>query len=79
MGEIDVIAKKGDLVVFVEVKTRSGNDYGRGAESVNGGKIKRIRRAAMYYLTKSKDPEAACRFDVIEINEGKIEHIEDAF
>ncbi len=78
-GEIDIIAKKGGLIVFLEVKTRTASDYGRGAESVNKEKINKIRRAAAYYLNKIKEPEACCRFDVIEINEGKMEHIEDAF
>ena len=85
-GEIDIIAKKGDYVIFVEVKTRSGEEYGSGLEAVNYTKQQRIKKAAQVYLMRLGDVSA--RFDVVAVNgfmDGKkfkteeIEHIENAF
>ena len=85
-GEIDIIAKKGDYVIFVEVKTRSNESYGGGLEAVNFVKQQRLVKAARVYMQKLGD--VPVRFDVIEvkgcmdgkkfINEG-VEHIENAF
>ena len=85
-GEIDIIAKKGDYVIFVEVKTRSTEDFGGGAEAVNYAKQQRMIKAAQTYLMRLGDVSA--RFDVVVINGGmdgkkfvieEIEHIENAF
>ncbi len=85
-GEIDIIAKKDDCVVFVEVKTRSGDEYGSGLEAVNYAKQQRMIKAAQVYLMRLGDVPA--RFDVVAVNgfmDGKkfkiveIEHIENAF
>ena len=85
-GEIDIIAKKGDYVIFVEVKTRSSEEYGSGLEAVNYTKQQRIKKAAQVYLMRLGDVPA--RFDVVAVNgfmDGKkfkteeIEHIENAF
>ena len=85
-GEIDIIAKKGDYVIFVEVKTRSGEEYGSGLEAVNYTKQQRMKKAAQVYLMRLGDVPA--RFDVVAVNgfmDGKkfkteeIEHIENAF
>lgn len=86
-GEIDIIAKKGDYVVFVEVKTRSTDDYGGGLEAVNYTKQQRMIKAAQVYLLKL-GADVPARFDVVVVNgfmKGKkfvvenIEHIENAF
>lgn len=85
-GEIDIIAKDGDYVVFIEVKTRSTQEYGTGAEAVNYTKQQRILKAAQVYMMNFDD--VAVRFDVVVVNGtvcGKklkienIEHIENAF
>ncbi len=85
-GEIDVIAKKDGYIVFVEVKTRSSEDYGGGLEAVNYTKQQRMTKAAQLYLMKYDGIPA--RFDVIVVNghinekklkKVKIEHIVNAF
>lgn len=81
-GEIDVIAKYKDIVVFVEVKTRADRSFGHPFEAVHPGKREKIRKVALCFLKKLKK-EVPARFDVLSINiEGgkrKIEHIVDAF
>ena len=81
-GEIDLIMEDGDVVVFVEVKTRSGSGFG-GAEAVSPGKIARIVRVAAGYLARRGWFERLARFDVVEILEtgGEIQfrHLADAF
>ena len=85
-NELDIIAEDKEHTVFVEVKTRSNNDYGGGAYAVTYQKQQRIIRAAQNYLLKYDD--IPVRFDVIVVNasmEGKkfkiqnIEHIKNAF
>ncbi len=82
IGEIDIIAKDGDKVVFVEVKTRKNDSFGRPIESINYKKRKKILHSALIYMKRLRD-NPAVRFDIISINlEGnqkKIEHIIDAF
>lgn len=80
-GEIDVIASKDDVVVFIEVKTRTTEAFGAPEESVTRQKQERIKKAALYYLKHLKTIPAL-RFDVISIElkpEPQIEHIEYAF
>ncbi|MDD4689758.1 MAG: YraN family protein [Eubacteriales bacterium] len=85
-GEVDIIAKRGKIVAFVEVKTRTSDEYGLPSESVAYTKQKRIISAARCYI--SKVPDMDYRFDVIEVygkTNGKrslikrINHIKDAF
>ena len=82
LGEIDIIAKDGDVLVFIEVKTRTGNVYGAPFEAVTMRKRQKIRAVALSYLKKLKK-EVPVRFDVISISlQGKepfLEYIQDAF
>ena len=85
MGEIDLIAKRGKYIVFVEVKLRKNSVFAAAREFVNYAKQQRIITTAQLYL-QEHGIELQPRFDVIEIyapngTEGKIsiEHIEDAF
>ena len=82
-GEIDLIARRGDLLVFVEVKTRSSGAFGSGGESVGRAKQARIARVAAHYLGRLPPFDWDVRFDVIsiQISEGgvRISHIPDAF
>lgn len=80
MGEIDIVAKKGGAVVFVEVRARSNPGYGTPAESVTPSKRAKIIKTALAYI-KARRPEAeSFRFDVIGIVPGaEPEQIEDAF
>lgn len=79
-GEIDLIARDGITVVFVEVRSRRKDNYGGVAESITGTKRVRVIRAARHYLAGARqDPPV--RFDVILIrgDPGQVEWIRGAF
>ena len=78
-GEIDIVAKDGNCVVFCEVKYRSSGRFGTALEAVEGKKQKRISAAALFYITMHRLEALPCRFDVIGIEAGKIEHVKSAF
>lgn len=78
-GEIDIIARKGRTILFVEVKRRSSLRYGRPAEAVDRAKRGHILRTAALYLQENRLADAPVRFDVIEILPGEMRHIENAF
>ena len=65
-GEIDLIAKEKDCLVFVEVKTRTNTEYGTPAEAVSFYKQQHMIKSARYYLAR-QGGECECRFDVIEV------------
>ena len=79
-GELDLIAKKRELVIFVEVKLRKNDRFGAAADAVTASKQDKLRKAAASWLA-SHDCDAPTRFDVIEIytDTGRINHIENAF
>lgn len=64
MGEIDVIAKDGEVLVFVEVKAKTGIDMGMPEEMIDRGKLTRVENMALVYLG---DKKALCRIDVVAI------------
>ena len=66
-GEIDVIARDGQTVVFVEVKARSGLSFGGGAAAVTTWKQRRIAQMAAEYLIRRRWGDRPCRFDVVAI------------
>lgn len=66
-GEIDIIAKDNEEIVFVEVKTRTSTKYGEAREAVNKIKQKHILDAAKYYLYMNKKESAYVRIDVVEV------------
>jgi putative endonuclease len=66
-GEIDLIARDGDTIVFVEVKTRSHDEAGRPEDAVTATKQRQISRAAAAWLHRNKLDEHRCRFDVVAI------------
>lgn len=78
-GEIDIIAKEKQELIFIEVKTRSTLKYGRPVEAVNQPKQKHMIKAAEYYLYRTKQENQCVRFDVIELyrkeKQLKIHHI----
>ena len=82
-GEIDLIVRQGDELVFVEVKTSGQNSLGPPEERVDAAKRKRLTRAARHYLLKHADSGTICRFDVVAViltgGDPEIEHLEDAF
>ena len=79
LGEIDIIAEDNGVVVFVEVKTRSNDGYGAPSEAVDKRKQDKYYKVATEYLVREKKQDSLCRFDVIEIEKGEINHIFDAF
>ncbi len=66
-GEIDIIAEKNEMIIFIEVKTRTSSKYGKPREAVDNRKQKHIYDAARYFLYKTKKEEAFTRIDVIEV------------
>ena len=66
-GEIDIVCRDRDTLVFVEVKTRTHEDFGRPIEAVNQQKQKRISRGALAWLRMLDNPEILFRFDVVEV------------
>nr|MDD3720106.1 YraN family protein [Candidatus Gracilibacteria bacterium] len=77
IGELDIIAKLGNLYIFVEVKYRKNDRYGTGEESINYYKKQKLKKTINYYcLTKRIDLEQA-RFDVITILGNEINHYEN--
>ncbi|MBS6396504.1 MAG: YraN family protein [Clostridiales bacterium] len=79
-GEIDLIARDGKYLVFIEVKYRGVGKAGHPAEAVDRRKQARIIRAARQYLFENRISEdQACRFDVVSILGEEPEHIEHAF
>ncbi len=79
IGEIDIIAKDSETIVFIEVKTRSSNAFGMPSEAVNYDKQRKYFLIASYYLEKYGFIDTECRFDVIEVLNGEINHIKNAF
>lgn len=84
IGEIDIIAKINNTLVFVEVKTRSNTRYGFPAEAVTYRKQQKIINTALCYLKYINNTTACCRFDVMEIFLEELRvveynHIIDAF
>jgi putative endonuclease len=83
-GEIDIVCRDRDTLVFVEVKTRTREDYGRPLDAVGRDKQKRISRGALAWLRMLDNPEILFRFDVVEVMladdaEPRIELVRDAF
>ena len=80
--EIDIVAEDGEDIVFIEVKTRTSNQWGRPEDFIGKAKIRRIVEAADLYL-QINDIDKPARFDIIaSVWNGKgfdIEHIDDAF
>lgn len=80
IGEIDLIARDGAYLCFIEVKYRSGISKGYPAEAINYRKIRKITRTAEFYLQLHKLPQnTPCRFDAVIILENEITLIKNAF
>ena len=80
MGEIDIIAKDGEYLVFIEVKYRSSSNEGHPTEAVNFAKQRRITKTALYYCAVNGISEyTPMRFDVISILDDDIKLYENAF
>ena len=82
-GELDLVLREGDTLVFVEVKLRRTTGFGDPLEAVTPHKQAKIRSLAEHYLLNREPPFDTVRFDVVGILLGKgpprVQHIEDAF
>jgi len=81
-GEIDIVARDGTTLVFVEVRLRSDARHGGAADSIDAHKRARVLAAARHYLARAPDADAPCRCDVVlldRLDAARIEWIRDAF
>jgi len=76
-GEIDLIMRDGQALVFVEVRQRANRQHGGAAASITPAKIRRLVRAAQLYLLRFQRPPA-CRFDVVAIDAGILTWLRNA-
>ena len=84
LGEIDIIARDKDTIVFVEVKSRKSDRYGTPKHAITRSKKRKISMVALYYLKTLDEKNTRARFDVVAIHSGedrspKIEMIKNAF
>ena len=66
-GEVDLIGRDGDTLVFIEVKARTSDAFGLPHLAVHRRKQRQIIRAAQWYLAEQRTPEVMCRFDVLAL------------
>jgi putative endonuclease len=82
-GEIDIVAVKDGILIFVEVKTRTSNQFGTGFEAITSWKIKSLIKSAYFYKATHRDLPEEMRIDAVSImvdnfsNSHSIEHIEN--
>jgi putative endonuclease len=77
--EVDLIARRGRLVAFIEVKVRRGAAFGSPFEAVTGAKRREVVKAARVWMDRYGRPGDVYRFDCVGIADGRLEHLEDAF
>lgn len=79
IGELDLVAYDGDVLVFVEVRSRRDGCFGGGVAAISPTKIRQVARVAELYLTLRRPRFATCRFDVVAITGAELTVIRDAF
>lgn len=83
LGEVDLIARDGDTLVFVEIKTRRGRSLAYAKEAVNQRKRRQLSKVALAYMKSNGLEDARARFDVVVINvnggDRQIEVVRNAF
>ena len=83
-GEIDLIGREREAILFIEVKTRRSEAFGPPQLAVHQRKQRQIVRAAQWFLAERRTPEVACRFDVVAVTflgdeRPRIQWVRDAF
>jgi putative endonuclease len=78
-GEIDIIAREGEVLCFVEVRSRAPTSTTHPLETITYEKRRRIERAAEVYLERMEGPRPPVRFDVVSVTGQRIELVRDAF
>ena len=83
LGEVDLVARDGDVLVFIEIKTRKGRSLGPAKEAVNLRKQKQLSKVALNYMKQNNCDEVSARFDVVAVamerGQPRIEVIKNAF
>ena len=82
--EIDLVAQRGEVVAFVEVKTRAGAGYGHPLEAITARKRREIQQVALAWIDRHGHPHLTYRFDAVAVlvlpgREPEVEHVEDAW
>lgn len=77
--ELDLVARRGALVAFIEVKTRRSDLFGSPLEAVTGAKRREMVKAARVWVDRFGKPSDVYRFDCIGLTDNTLEHLEDAF
>jgi putative endonuclease len=78
-GEVDIIARLKNTLVFVEVKARASDAFGGAAAAVTKAKQLRVTKAAISYIKQNRPAFDALMFDIIALTGGRVEHIQNAF
>ena len=78
-GEIDIVAKDGEYLVFCEIKYRSNTKNGTPFEAVDYKKQRVISRCALFYIAKHRINDVPCRFDVVSVTDKEIQVLKNAF
>lgn len=78
-GELDVVARDGETLVFVEIRSRQSDRFGSALEAVGKAKQRQVARVAAMYLALKKPKFVDCRFDVVGITGGRVEVVQDAW
>lgn len=80
LGELDIVARQGDLLIVAEVRTRASDAYGGAAASIGRGKQKRIAVTAALFLQRHRElARCRVRFDVLVVRDGGVEWLKHAF
>lgn len=78
-GELDIVARDGDVLVFVEVRSRADAEHGAAVAAIGPAKQRQVARVAAFYLAALQPAFAACRFDIVAITGGAPLLVKDAF
>ena len=79
LGELDIIARDGEELVFVEVRSRANGVFGDAIDAVGPTKQRQVARVAQAYLSLERPKFSSCRFDVVAQTGEQLDHIIDAF
>lgn len=79
VGELDVVARDGDVLVFVEVRSRRSAEFGNALDAVSWAKRRKVTRVAQAYLAWRRPRFSRARFDVVAITGEELVHIRDAW
>jgi len=79
LGEIDIIAREGDVISFIEVKSRGSEQFGSGLEAIDKRKMRKLSQVALTYIKLHSLEDVMCRFDVLALSDSKIDLIKNAF